>query len=172
MTNFFNKFKKPCFWPVFPIFEAKIFFSIKSSSVMHNFTWVSSTMPKFRKTNDTIPRTCPDRPKDGQKDGWKDSQTLFYRTFPATIGGPTQHIIKTEETFLTEDRDKVSLQNEYLPEYNKNTTHSESQEKNSSMKSSLTCFITDETKETTINQDHTKSIVNIKHTDQPPLHKI
>ena len=29
--------------------------------------------------------------KDGQKDRWKDRQTLFYRTLPATLGGPTQY---------------------------------------------------------------------------------
>ena len=52
MTKFFNKFKKPCFWPIFgpfPYFDSKKKFSGKSSSVTHNFIWVSSTMPKFRK---------------------------------------------------------------------------------------------------------------------------
>ena len=48
---------------------------------MHNFIWISSTMPKFRKkTNDIIPRKHPDRWKEGRKDG----QTLFYRTLPAS----------------------------------------------------------------------------------------
>ena len=50
MTKFSNKFKKHCFWPIFPIFVAKKFFSRKSSSVMHNFIWVSSAIPKFRKS--------------------------------------------------------------------------------------------------------------------------
>ena len=27
---------------------------------------------------------------DGQKDGWKDGQTLFHRTLPATARGPKQ----------------------------------------------------------------------------------
>ena len=44
--------RKPVFGPFlshFPIFGAKRFFSGKPGSVMHKFTWVSSTMPKFRK---------------------------------------------------------------------------------------------------------------------------
>ena len=65
MTKFFI-FKKPCFWPIFPIFGTKNFF-LENSAVTH-FTWVFSTMPKFRKTNDTIPRKCPDRRKDERTD--------------------------------------------------------------------------------------------------------
>ena len=34
---------------IFPIFEAKKIFSEKSGSATHNFIWVSSSMPKFRK---------------------------------------------------------------------------------------------------------------------------
>ena len=41
----------------------------------------------LEKTNDTIPRKRPDR-QDGQKDGWKDGQTLFHRTLPVTAGCP------------------------------------------------------------------------------------
>ena len=29
---------------------------------------------------------------EGRKDRWKDGQTLFYRTLPATAGGPTNDI--------------------------------------------------------------------------------
>ena len=29
-----------------------------------------------------------DRRKEGRTEGWKDRQTLFYRTLPATAGGP------------------------------------------------------------------------------------
>ena len=44
-------------------------------------------MPKFRKTNDIIPRNAwTDKRR-------KDEQTLFYRIFPATAGGPK----KTQE---------------------------------------------------------------------------
>ena len=77
MTAFSNKFKKNCF---LDHFWGKKFFSRKSSFFMHNFTWVSSTMAKFRKE---------------KKDGWKDRmmvgrnnwQTLFYRNLPATTWG-------------------------------------------------------------------------------------
>ena len=31
---------------------------------------------------------CPDRQNDGQKDGLKEGLILFYRTLPATTGGP------------------------------------------------------------------------------------
>ena len=75
--------RKPVFGPFlshFPIFGAKRFFSGKPGSVMHNFTWVSSTMPKFRKTNDTILRKRLDRRKD--------RQTLLHRTLPANAGCP------------------------------------------------------------------------------------
>ena len=37
----------------------------------------------LEKTDDTIPRKRQDRRKDGKRDG----QTLFYRTFAVTIGG-------------------------------------------------------------------------------------
>ena len=37
------------FCPIFPISEAKKIFSEKSGSATHNFIWVSSSMPKFRK---------------------------------------------------------------------------------------------------------------------------
>ena len=29
---------------------------------------------------------------EGLRKGWKDGQTLFYRTFPATAGGPISEI--------------------------------------------------------------------------------
>ena len=67
----------------FPNFQGKKFFSEKSGSVTHNFIWVSSTMPNLEKTNNAIPRKRPDRRKDGR------TKTLFYRTLPATTGGPT-----------------------------------------------------------------------------------
>ena len=53
MTKFSNKLKKNCFWPIlgsFPNFLGKKNFPGKSSSVTHNFTWVSSIMLKFRKS--------------------------------------------------------------------------------------------------------------------------
>ena len=48
MTKFFNKLKKRVFGLFlvhFPNFGGKNFFPGKSGSVMHNFIWVSTTMP-------------------------------------------------------------------------------------------------------------------------------
>ena len=80
MTKFFNKFKNPYFWPNF---DQNIF---PENSALSRTTSYRFLVPwqNLGKTNDTIPRKCPDRQKDGQKDG----QTLFYRTLPATAGGP------------------------------------------------------------------------------------
>ena len=87
MTQFSSKFKKTLFlagfWPIFPILGAQKNFPGKLGSVMQNFIWVSSTMPKFRKVNDKIQKHL-----DRQTEGRKDRQTLFYRTFPATARGP------------------------------------------------------------------------------------
>ena len=80
MTKFSNK--KPRFWPIlgpFSQFWGKKNFPRKSGSVTHNFIWVSSTMPNFRKTNDTIPRKCLDRRTGRTMEGWKDKQTMLYR---------------------------------------------------------------------------------------------
>ena len=60
------------FWPIFGPFSnfwGKNNFSGKSGSVTQNFIWVSSTMPKFRKTNDLIPRKRPDRRMEGRTEG-------------------------------------------------------------------------------------------------------
>ena len=62
--KFFNKFKKP-FLTHSLNFWGKNNFSGKSGFVTHNLK-VSSTMPKFRKTNDAIPRKCPDRRTEGR----------------------------------------------------------------------------------------------------------
>ena len=71
MTKSSNKFRKPCFWPFLdPFFQfwGQKNFSRKSGFATHNFIWVSSPMPKLRQINDTIPRKCPDRQKDGRTD--------------------------------------------------------------------------------------------------------
>ena len=49
MTKCSNKLKKPCFLAHFPNFWGEKNFPGKSGSVTLNFTWDSSTMPKFRK---------------------------------------------------------------------------------------------------------------------------
>ena len=98
MTRFSNKFKKPCFSPVlgpFSPFLGKKDFPGKSSSVMHNFIWVSSTMPKFRKSWWYNSKKTPGRQKDGWKDGRIEGQTLLYRNVPATSKGPLMQIQKT-----------------------------------------------------------------------------
>ena len=77
MAKSFNKFKKSCFWPIFGPFSqiwGQKFFSRKSGSVTHNFIWVSNTIPKFRKTNDAIPRKPLDRRTDGSTDGRTDGR--------------------------------------------------------------------------------------------------
>ena len=72
MTKFLFKFKKLHCWPIFGPFpqflEQKKFFSPKSPTVMHNFIRVSRTMPKFKKSNDPIPRKHPDRQQNGRMD--------------------------------------------------------------------------------------------------------
>ena len=45
---------------------------------MHNFIWVSNTMPKFRKNY-----WCNSKKLSGQTDG----HTTFHRTLPATTNG-------------------------------------------------------------------------------------
>ena len=83
MTEFSNKFKKPCFWPIlghFPNFGGKKNFPGKSGSVTSTPYGFLAPCQNLEKVNDTIQRKCLDR--------WKDGQTLFYRAIPATIGGP------------------------------------------------------------------------------------
>ena len=75
MTKFFFKFKKPYFWPISPIFEAKIVFP-KIGAVMHNFIRVSGTMPK------SSSKKTPSFQK-------RRMDTLFHRVFP---GGLTSTI--------------------------------------------------------------------------------
>ena len=77
MTKFFNMFKKPCFWPIF----GGKFFSRKSGSVTHNVSGFPALCQNFQKTNDTIPRKCPDR----WKHGWKD-RPYFIGPFQLTPG--------------------------------------------------------------------------------------
>ena len=80
MTKFFNKFKKPCFWP---IFDVKTIFP-ENPAVTHNFIWVSSTMLKFRKEliiqfqeNAETGKGRKDRQKDIRKDDRPDFKGPF-----------------------------------------------------------------------------------------------
>ena len=72
MTKFSNKFKKPCFWPIFPIFGAKkIFLENPALSCTTSYGFLAPCQ-NLEKVNDTIQRKCPDRRKDGRKDGRTD----------------------------------------------------------------------------------------------------
>ena len=66
---FFNKFLKTCFWSIFwsifPI-EAEKIFSRKSGCHTISYGFLAPCQ-YLEKTNDTIPRKCPDRRKGGRK---------------------------------------------------------------------------------------------------------
>ena len=54
MTEFLNKFEKPCFCPIFPILGAKRTGGEgerggENPAATHKIIWISSTMPKFIK---------------------------------------------------------------------------------------------------------------------------
>ena len=92
----------PCFWPVFGPFSQfwgqKFFPENPALSCTTSYGFLASCQ-NLVKTNNVIPRKRPDRRKDGWKDGWKDGQTLlFYRTFPATAGGPKRHALSFIKT--------------------------------------------------------------------------
>ena len=77
---------------IFPIFGAKKIFLTNpalSCTTSYGFLAPCKNLEKF---DDTIQRKHPNRQKDRQKDGrvegWKDRQTLFYRTLPATAKDP------------------------------------------------------------------------------------
>ena len=70
MTKFFNKFKKFCFWPFFPILgPRKNFFSENPALLRTTSYSFLAPCQNLEKTNDTIPRKQPDRQKDRRKDG-------------------------------------------------------------------------------------------------------
>ena len=83
MTKCFNKFKKPCFCPIFGPFSQflrqKIFFWKIWLSFITSRRFLAPCQ-NLEQSNDTISRKCPDRWKDGRKDG----QTQFHRTLPTT----------------------------------------------------------------------------------------
>ena len=82
MIQFSNKFKKPCFWSIFPILGAKkIFLENPALSRTTSYGFVA-TCQNLEKINNTIQRKRLDRQKDRRTD------TLFYKTLPATVGGP------------------------------------------------------------------------------------
>ena len=78
MTKFFNKLKKPCFWPIFPILGAlKFSWKIRlSRTTSHE---ILAPCQNLEKITDTIPRKSPDRRKDGQNDRRTDGLSSGYR---------------------------------------------------------------------------------------------
>ena len=91
MPKFFNKFWKSCFWPIlvhFPNFVGKnVFLGNPALSLTTSYGFLAPCQ-NLEKNDDTVSRKPPNRQKDGQKDRWKDVQTLFYRTLLATPEGP------------------------------------------------------------------------------------
>ena len=87
MTKFSNKFKNPIFdpfWAHFPNFQGKKFF-LENPALSHTTPYGFLAQCKnLEKVNDTIQRKHPQR----WKDGWKNRETLFYKTLPASAGGP------------------------------------------------------------------------------------
>ena len=66
MTKFSNKFKKPCFWPIFPIFGAKkIFLENPALSRTTSYGFLAPYQ-NLEKVNDTIQRKRPDRWTEGR----------------------------------------------------------------------------------------------------------
>ena len=87
------------FWSILPIFGAKTFFPENpalSSTTSYGFL---APYQNLEKNNDNIPRK--------QMEGWKDGQTLFYRTLPATAGGP----IRIKRFYLPQIVEKMSDKN-------------------------------------------------------------
>ena len=72
MTKFFNIFKKPCFWPIFPIFGAKNFFLENPALSRTTSYGFLASCQNLEKTNDKIPRKHPDRRKDKGMQGQTD----------------------------------------------------------------------------------------------------
>ena len=80
MTKFSNKFKKPCFWPIFPIFGAKKNFLENPALPCTTSYGFLAPCQNLEKVNDTIQRKHSDRRKK--------AETLFYRTLLAITRGP------------------------------------------------------------------------------------
>ena len=66
MTKLSIKFKKPCFWPIFPIFGAKKMFLENWTQLCRTSYGFLAPCQNLEKVNDTIQRKCPDRWKDGR----------------------------------------------------------------------------------------------------------
>ena len=69
MAKSFNKFKKHCFWPIFPNFGAEIFFPENPALSRTNSSGFLAPCQTSEKTNDTISIKRLDRRTEGRKDG-------------------------------------------------------------------------------------------------------
>ena len=87
MTEFFNKFKKSSFWPIFGPFslslgqkkfswKIQLFHAQLHMGFQHHAKIQKKLMIQFKENAWTDGRMW--------KDGWKDRQTSFYRTLPAS----------------------------------------------------------------------------------------
>ena len=70
------------FWPIFGAKKNFLKNLVLSRTTSYGFL---TPCQNLEKVNDTIQRKHPHRRTEGRKD---DEQTLFYRTLPATAGGP------------------------------------------------------------------------------------
>ena len=75
MTKFSNKLKKPCFLSIFPILGAKNFSPENLALSRTTSHGILASCQTLEKINDTIPRKCPDRRKNGRKDRRTDRRT-------------------------------------------------------------------------------------------------
>ena len=80
MTKFFNKFKKPCFWPIFGQFLTQKYFSGKSACHAQLHMGFQYHAKIQKKTNHKTPRQAKGR-KDRQKDIRKDDRPDFKGPF-------------------------------------------------------------------------------------------
>ena len=81
------------FGSIFPNFEAKKIFQENLALSRTTSYGFLAPCQNLEKVNDKTQRKCPNRWKNGRTEGWtdgrmKDGQNLFYRTLPATTGGP------------------------------------------------------------------------------------
>ena len=103
MTNFSNKFIKPCFWPIFSILGIKKIFLENLALSRTTSCAFLAPCQNLEKVNDIIQRKRPGRWKDGRTDEGMDRQILFYRTLPATARGQkTQTVCYNKKTFSKE----------------------------------------------------------------------
>ena len=86
MTKFSNIFKKPCFWPIFPILGAKkIFLENPAQSCTTSYGFIAPCQ-NLEEVNHAIQRKPLDRQKDRLKDGQKEGQMEGQTDRPYFIG--------------------------------------------------------------------------------------